>query len=133
MASTRRTAWHVAFVVALAAQLVALYWPRVAVDGFPQDSDKVVHLLLFGVPAYLGVVAFGRWWPALVLVAHAPVSELLQGALLPGRSSTPADAIADLAGVALGVVLALRTRRCSTRARTPDAPPRPSEDVTIER
>ncbi len=132
---SRRTPWRLAFAIALGVQLLALYWPRVEITGLPQDSDKVVHLVLFGVPAYLGVVALERrwWWVALALALHAPVSELLQGSLLPWRSATAADAVANLAGVVLGVVLARLTRRSSTHARRGEAPPRRPEDVTIEK
>ena len=39
-----------------------------------------------------------------MLAAHAVVSELVQHWLLPHRSGDAADVLADLAGVALGVL-----------------------------
>lgn len=115
-ASARLGRWRLALAVAVTVHLLALYWPRVEIDGLPRDSDKVVHVLLFAVPAYLGVLALGRWWPVLVLAVHAPVSELLQARLLPGRSGTAADAAADLAGVGLAALLAFATARSRARA-----------------
>jgi hypothetical protein len=109
----------------LAVHLVALYLPRVDLGGAPQDSDKVVHVLLFGVPTFLGVVAFRRWWPAVLLALHAPLSEFLQATWLPGRTGDWRDALADLAGVAIGSVLALAVVR---RPRPPE-PPDATESV----
>ena len=98
--------WRVAFAVVLTVHLAALYWPRVDLSGAPQDSDKLAHVLLFAVPTVVGVLAVRRWWPAYLLVLHAPLSEALQAGWLPGRSGTVADAVADLVGVALGSALA---------------------------
>jgi hypothetical protein len=41
----------------------------------------------------------------MLLALHGIESELVQHALLPARSGDPADAVADLAGVAVGGVL----------------------------
>ena len=100
------TGWRVAFAVVLMVHLAALYWPRVDLSGAPQDSDKLAHVLLFGVPVFVGVLAVRRWWPAVLLVVHAPLSESIQAGWLPGRSGSVADAVADLVGVALGSVFA---------------------------
>ena len=40
-----------------------------------------------------------------LFAAHAVVSEVVQGALLPMRAGDPFDVLADLTGVALGVLL----------------------------
>ena len=99
----RRTA-AVVFAVLLVTHLAALYWPRVDVQGPVTWSDKVVHVLLFLAPTVAGLLAGVR--PAHVvgfLALHAPVSELVQHYLLPHRSGDPWDAVADLAGVVLGV------------------------------
>ena len=83
--------WLWLFVVVVAVHLAALYWPRVG--------------LLAGVrPAYLLVP----------LALHAPVSELLQHAVLPNRSGDVWDAVADLAGVVVGATIGMVSR---TRAR----------------
>src|SRR5689334_10370704 len=92
-----------AAVVAVVAQLLALYWPVVTVEGPVTWTDKVVHLLVFAVPTYAVGRALGSVRTAvLVFALHAPVSELVQHFLLPGRSGDPWDAVVDLVGVALG-------------------------------
>ena len=100
------------FGAVLTLQLVVLYWPRAAQpsDGLPWD--KLVHALVFGVVYAAGVRAGVPWrlWLAVSLV-HAPVSELLQGALLPNRAGDPWDAIAD----AVGVLAAAAVTRVSPR------------------
>jgi VanZ family protein len=92
------------FVVLVVAQVLALYWPRIDLQGPVTWTDKVVHVLLFMVPVVAGLLAGVR--PALVVGAmavHAPVSELVQHYLLPHRTGDVRDAVADLVGVALGV------------------------------
>ena len=94
----------------LLVSLVVLFAPSSGGSG-PPGSDKVVHLLLFGALAATARWRFGALLPALVAVAaYAPVSELVQALLLPGRSGEPLDVVADLAGVALGWRLARRLR-----------------------
>ena len=92
-------------VCVLIVHLAALYLP-----GTPQPGrfdipglDKVVHVALFAVPAFVLRRVTSRWWPIVALVVHAPVSELAQWAWVPYRSGDPLDLVADLAGVALGV------------------------------
>ncbi|MBK8468885.1 MAG: VanZ family protein [Candidatus Phosphoribacter sp.] len=103
--------WRVAFALVVLVHLVALYWPRVEMPDAPSGTDKLAHLLLFGVPALLSVVTLRQPWPFLaVLSLHAPLSEWLQSTLLPSRSGDLIDSLADLAGVAIGVLLGLRQR-----------------------
>jgi hypothetical protein len=45
------------------------------------------------------------------MAVHAPLSEIIQGRLLTDRSMQAADVVADLAGVALGVLVASRLHR----------------------
>jgi hypothetical protein len=95
------------FAVAVAVNLVLLFWPRA--PGNPGDFqlDKVVHLLSFAFVTWSGARAgLAIRWLVAGLTAHAVTSELIQHALLPGRSGDAADVLADLTGVA-GVVLAL--------------------------
>jgi VanZ family protein len=106
----QRTAhgWLVVLAVLLTVHLVALYWPRVAVDGPVTWSDKAVHVAVFALPAAAGLLAGLR--PAYVLVPlalHAPLSEILQHAVLPHRSGDPADVVADLVGVVLGATVGM--------------------------
>lgn len=109
------TVWLWLFVVVVAVHLAALYWPRVSVQGPVAWTDKVVHVTLFAAPALVGLLAGVR--PAYLLVPlalHAPVSELLQHAVLPNRSGDVWDAVADLSGVVVGATIVMVSR---TRAR----------------
>ncbi|WP_237565838.1 hypothetical protein [Ornithinimicrobium cerasi] len=73
------------------------------------------HLLVFALPA-----AVARWlgarWVLVLLVAHALVSEPLQGWLVPTRQPDPLDAVADLVGIAAGILLARTLRGAGERA-----------------
>lgn len=103
-----RSPWLWVFVVLVVTHLCALYWPRIGVEGPVTWTDKVVHVLLFALPAAAGLLAGLR--PAYLLVPlalHAPLSELVQHFLLPNRSGDPWDAVADLSGVVVGVTLAV--------------------------
>jgi len=92
-------------VGAVVVQLLVLYWPAVTVQGPVSWTDKVVHLLVFAVPTYAVGRALGSVRIAAVVFAiHAPVSELVQHVLLPGRSGDVWDAVLDLVGVAVGAV-----------------------------
>jgi hypothetical protein len=99
--------------VTVAVQLAVLYWPRTAGDGLPY-VDKLVHAAVFGAVAWAGCRA-GVPHRVLVplLVAQAVVSEVVQARLLSGRSGDPAEVAADLAGTAVGLLIAHRsgTRR----------------------
>ncbi|SES09062.1 hypothetical protein SAMN05216199_1934 [Pedococcus cremeus] len=103
-----RSPWLWVFLVLVVAHLCALYWPRIGVEGPVTWTDKVVHVLLFALPAAAGLLASLR--PAYLLVPlalHAPLSELVQHFLLPNRSGDPWDAVADLSGVVVGVTIAV--------------------------
>jgi hypothetical protein len=104
MPTSGRTAGAAA---AVGLQLVVLYAPRapaVATGGVPVDT--LVHVLVFLLPTVALVRAGVPWsWAVGLMAAHAPVSELVQHALLPNRSGEPLDVVADLAGVALGAWL----------------------------
>lgn len=105
---TRTTTTVVALAVALLGHVVALYLPGSAGSGielFPH-VDKVVHVFLFGVPAFLLRRLTTAWWPIALLIVHAPVSEAVQHLWIPYRSGDPWDLVADLVGIALGAVLA---------------------------
>ena len=114
--TTAAPAGRLARAVALAAvvaQLLVLYWPVVTVEGPVSWTDKVVHALVFAIPTYAVGRAFGSVRLAVVIFAiHAPVSELVQHYLLPGRTGDVWDAVVDLVGVALGAAaLMVGTRR----------------------
>ncbi len=93
------------------AQSVALYLPDTS--GVPGTDlpiphlDKIVHVGLFALPtwALLRVVRRRRVVVGAML-AQAVVSEVVQGTLLPHRGFEVLDAVADLAGIGLGLALA---------------------------
>lgn len=108
----RGRTWTLVFLVALAAQLVAVYAPSAPSEGGVPYLDKLVHLTIFAVPVAAGLLA--GWPPVLVLggfVGHAVLSEFLQSAVLPHRDGGWTDALADIVGVALGAALAVALRR----------------------
>nr|WP_205123004.1 VanZ family protein [Tenggerimyces flavus] len=84
-----------------------MYWPGSPGPGLFPYSDKLVHLGVFGLVAFLGRwVGIRSLWLGVVLVAHAILSEVIQATLLPARSGDPLDALADIVGVGLGLVVA---------------------------
>jgi hypothetical protein len=90
-------------VVAVVVQVLVLYWPVVTVDVPVSWTDKLVHLVVFAVPTYAVARAIGSVRTAVVVFAlHAPLSEVAQHFLLPGRSGDAWDVVFDLTGVALG-------------------------------
>jgi len=90
---------------------VAMLWPLEAPPPAPDGTDKIVHLFAFAalafplartgriglIPVFVGASAFGG------------IIELIQPSF--GRSADMQDWIADIAGVAVGIVLALLYRR----------------------
>ena len=123
-----RLAVTAAAAVALAVHLWGLYRDHgpPSVPWFPQ-ADKLEHLVGFGLPCLLVLLALhlraaaaarplGRRAVALVVglfVLHAGVSEIIQGELYTTRSGDPFDALADVAGTALGLAAYLVLRRRS--------------------
>lgn len=106
MTGARGVGWRVLPVAAaLLLQLTVLYAPSGGgVPPFPY-FDKLVHCAVFALPVLFGLLARLPLVPvALVMALHAPVSEVVQATLLPNRSGDPWDAVADVLGVALGVV-----------------------------
>ena len=97
---------------AVVVQLAVLYAPEGGgPPPFPQ-GDKVVHMTVFLVPVALAVLAgFRPWVVAAVFAAHAVLSEVVQAAFLPHRSGDPVDAVADLVGVGLGLLVAHLVQR----------------------
>jgi VanZ family protein len=95
--------WRVAFGVAIAVQLIAVYAP--VGPGGPEVTglDKVVHILIFFAPALAALMMGLRArWALGILALHAPVSELIQHFALPQRDGDLFDVMADLMGVVLG-------------------------------
>lgn len=108
---------------ALALQFAVLYVPRapgVAVDGLP--LDKLVHVAVFALPTYALIrLGWSRATVGVLMVGQAVVSELTQHLVLAQRSGDPADALADLVGVLIGV--ALVGRRPAQASTSPSISP----------
>ena len=109
--------WRPALAAAVLVQLVVLYAPSgPGASPFP-NSDKVVHVAVFLLPVAVALGAgIARWLVVTVFAAHAVVSEVVQGVLLPSRAGDGWDVVADLVGVGLGVTLwwaVVRSRRWS--------------------
>ena len=109
-----------AFVVAVLVSLAVLFAPAADVPDAPPGVDKVVHLAVF-----LVLAVTGRWagMRATVLggllVAYAAASEVLQAATPLERSGSPADLLADVVGIALGLAgwaLGERSRGAAPRS-----------------
>jgi hypothetical protein len=95
-----------AFAVVALVSLVVLFVPASDVPSAPAGVDKVVHLALFAALA-----ASGRWAGvgaralAVLLLAYAALSEVVQGLPALGRSTSLADWVADAVGVLIGIAL----------------------------
>lgn len=108
--TTYRARVLTALAVSVVVQAVAVYTPGSAQPDGLAGFDKLVHLLIFGVPAALAILAGGAWrpWVPPLLIGHAVASELLQAAVIPDRGGDPIDVLADVLGVILGWVVAAR-------------------------
>ncbi len=93
-------------VLVALVHLVVLYAPSSPSGGGVPHLDKAVHVAVFAA-----VAVCARWCglprsPVVVaLLAHAVLSEVVQGVLLSGRSADPLDAVADVVGVVLGALV----------------------------
>jgi hypothetical protein len=116
--AVRGTASRAASALVVLVSLVVLFAPADDVPAAPPGVDKGVHLLLFAALAVTGRWAGARPLPLAVgLVVYAAGSEVLQAVTPLARSGSPADLLADVLGVVLGLavwVLGARLR--------PDAP-----------
>ena len=90
---------------------VAMLWPIHQPPPTPDGSDKVVHLIAFAALAF-PLALTGRIGLLPVFIgasAYGGIIEVLQPSF--GRSADMQDWIADIAGVALGMMLGLFYRR----------------------
>ena len=105
-------------VAVLVVHVVGIYLP-----GSPDGSielptlpgvDKLIHAALFGLPVYLlGVLTNRIWLWAGLFAVMAGASEVIQWRFIPYRDGDFWDAVADLAGIAIAVLLLLRRRSVS--------------------
>ena len=102
-----RTLPGLAFTALVGASLVAFLAP-LGDPGGPEDSDKVVHLVVFAVLTLAGRRARLPVVPlALGLAAYAALVEVVQGTVTAlGRAGDVRDLAADLVGIGLGLVVA---------------------------
>ena len=98
---------------------VAMLWPLDAPPPAPEGSDKLVHFIAFAALAFpLARTGCFELIPVFVEAsAFGGIIELIQPSF--GPSTDMQDGIADIAGVALGIVLALDTS--AARKRMEDA------------
>jgi hypothetical protein len=94
------------FAVVVLVSLAVLFTPGDGVPSAPLGVDKVVHAVLFAALAVSGRWAgIGARMLAVLLVPYAAVSEVLQGLTPIDRSASPADWLADMVGLLLGLAL----------------------------
>lgn len=95
-----------AFAVAVLISAFVFFLPASGVPIAPPGVDKLVHGSVFALLALTGRWA-GVGLPALGagLLAYAVGSEVLQGVLPLGRSASAGDALADVLGAVLGLLL----------------------------
>ena len=75
--------------LALGVQVAVLYAPRApVVDTGGVPVDKLVHVAVFALPT-VALIGAGvpRGWAIGLMAVHAPLSEVVQGALLADRSA----------------------------------------------
>ncbi|MFD2093657.1 VanZ family protein [Blastococcus deserti] len=94
------------FAVVVLVSLAVLFAPADDVPSAPPGVDKIVHAGLFAALALSGRWAgTGHRVLAGLLVLYAAVSEVIQGVTSLNRSASPADWLADVAGLLLGLAL----------------------------
>ncbi len=109
--------------VLLALLLAVVSWFAFAPVPFDDGGlplDKARHLAAFGALAWVAAQGFGRGAAGHIfagLLAYGVFIELVQSQI-PGREASAWDVLADVAGIALGLLAA----RASSR---PCSPPRP--------
>lgn len=108
---------------------IGFYLPRVpdlpgGGDALP-GLDKLVHIGVFALTVWAAgrVLAprrrFPMGWVVVAALGHALVVEIVQALFAPLRSADPDDVLADVVGIALGVLLWWLERRAA--ARRPEA------------
>ncbi len=93
-------------------------WP--APSTLPEGADKVIHTLLYAMLAFgvlwaLRATPFKRhphliWIAVLIGMLYGATDEFHQS-FVPGRSSSPADLLADMIGSIMGAWIAVYTAR----------------------
>lgn len=106
--SPRGQAWWRALLVLLLLVISWLAFSPKPPDGIDTGWDKANHLLAFATLAVVSALSLAgaqrQRKVVLGLLAYGIFIELVQSQI-PGRSAEPADVLADMAGVALGLLL----------------------------
>ncbi len=128
--TTGRNGWILAGLAVL-GQLIVLYTPGKPDGGLElpwlPGADKLIHALIFAVPVFLiGRLVKRAWLVGLIFALHAVLSEIIQGTLIPYRDPDAWDALADLVGVGVALLVLYRTPRPEL-SRAP-ATPKPSQN-----
>lgn len=88
-----------------------LWMQRYVMPWFSYEIVEFTANVLWFVPfGLLGVLALGRRWLWLVLLGGAAVSTAIEAGqwlLLPDRTPTPVDVVANTVGTAVGVAFAV--------------------------
>lgn len=97
---------RIPFVIGLLVTTYLFLTPLDHPPPGPEGSDKVTHLLLFAALALLGRYAKVPLVPLGVgLTAYAVGTEVLQAVLPINRRGDVGDVVADLIGLALGLLI----------------------------
>jgi hypothetical protein len=92
--------------VTVLVSLAVLFTPGDDVPSAPAGVDKLVHFSLFAALALAGRWAGVRVSPlAALLAGYAVVSEIVQAVTPLQRSGSFADGLADLLGIAVGLLI----------------------------
>ncbi len=105
------TRWSILLTLALAAGIAFLTLTPPSPMSMPAGSDKVSHFTAFTALALPLAIVRPRWsgWLFLAFSAFGAAIEIIQPHV--GRSAEVADLIADVAGIACGMVLGLLVGR----------------------
>lgn len=98
---------RVVFAAVVLASVVVLFVPSTPGPPLFPYADKVIHLVLFAALTWSGRRAgFSEVQLVAALVGYAALSELVQAVALRNRSGGYWDLVADVLGVALGLLAA---------------------------
>ncbi|WP_261392824.1 VanZ family protein [Rhodococcus sp. BP22] len=101
--------YYVPLALALIAALIILFTPASGVPSGFTHSDKIIHFTLFFALAYTSrIAAVSALRTVLWTTTFAIASEILQAVLPLGRSGSLLDTAFDVAGAAVGVLVATR-------------------------
>lgn len=104
-----RIEWICGIVLLLAATVVCLV-PAYELPGTFELNDKVFHMIGHGALAtyFTGLVPRRGWWKIFVfLMIFGAVIEVAQFSMHVGRNGDPRDLLANVIGVALGLLAGL--------------------------